>query len=391
MLYLICLAAVFVPLLVEYFMLKRWRGKVPVCIHVHGTRGKSGTTRAIATLLRAGGLRVLAKTTGDRAEYVRPDGSVVSVRRIGPPRIKEHVDMMRKAACMGADAVVAEGMALQPETVFQSEKILHASHAVITNVRPDHAETMGSGRQGVLRTLRHMIPVSGKLFTSDEEGASALNEHARSLNIPFHLVGASAIEQPVALARAVTASVLQGGGFAFESGFGSWAAAPAPLDLTTDGTPMRAYDLLSANDVVSSQLLLKGCPSGVNHLQVALLATRADRPLRTRDFMTWILAEARFDTVVVMGGHAGYALLRGFHEKSFKRLLIVRPWLAPERLLSILRERAAEGEEQGVTLYALGNVHGYGERWRKSLERLAEAVSCSNRKFLQDEGVGHAH
>src|SRR3954471_10732401 len=48
---------------------------VPVRIHVGGTRGKSTTTRLIATGLRAGGVRVLAKTTGSEPRLILPDGS----------------------------------------------------------------------------------------------------------------------------------------------------------------------------------------------------------------------------------------------------------------------------------------------------------------------------
>ena len=38
--------------------------KIPIRIHVNGTRGKSSVTRLIAAGLRAGGKRTFAKTTG---------------------------------------------------------------------------------------------------------------------------------------------------------------------------------------------------------------------------------------------------------------------------------------------------------------------------------------
>src|SRR5713226_7689666 len=48
---------------------------VPVRIHVAGTRGKSTATRLIAAGLRAGGRRVVAKTTGTEPRLILPDGS----------------------------------------------------------------------------------------------------------------------------------------------------------------------------------------------------------------------------------------------------------------------------------------------------------------------------
>src|ERR1043165_5680056 len=48
---------------------------IQVRIHVAGTRGKSTTTRLIAAALRAGGRRVVAKTTGAEPRLLLPDGS----------------------------------------------------------------------------------------------------------------------------------------------------------------------------------------------------------------------------------------------------------------------------------------------------------------------------
>ena len=65
-------------LLTMWFGALRHRARlraVPLRIHVAGTRGKSTTTRLIAAGLRAGGRRVLAKTTGSEPRLILPDGS----------------------------------------------------------------------------------------------------------------------------------------------------------------------------------------------------------------------------------------------------------------------------------------------------------------------------
>ncbi len=209
MLYWICLAVVVLPMVVERLLVRRWRARIPLLVHVHGTRGKSSTVRDCARLLREQGLNVLAKTTGDAPEYVLPDGSVKAIRRIGPPRIQEHVAILRKAARLRVDAVVVEGMALSAETVWQSERILRATHAVITNTRPDHAECMGSGRSGVAATLGLMIPENGELFTAAEEGVEQLAEISRRKNCSIRIVKSfSSLHQLGCLANAVAAAVL---------------------------------------------------------------------------------------------------------------------------------------------------------------------------------------
>lgn len=390
MLYWICLLLVLAPLLLERRRLQRGRAKVPVRIHVHGTRGKSSITRALAATLSAQGLRVLAKTTGDRAEYILPGGAVIPVRRVGPARIKEHIRMLHKAAAMGMDAVVVEGMALQPETVCLSERILQATHAVIANTRPDHAETMGNGREGVLQTLRHMIPCAGELFTADEAGADSLKEQASRKNVPCSVVKAPLTQQAPGLARAVAGSLLPVSGLPQKQSTLHFSALSSPVETEISGTPVCVYDYLSANDVLSSQLMLQARSLRTDFYTVALFATRADRPLRTRDFMNWILAETRFDAVAVMGSHAGYALLRALLSRASNRFLRVRPGLPPKALVNAMRKKALAQGRKGLTVVALGNVHGYGEKWRAAMGQAALFASGADRDAEEIEGYRHA-
>ena len=46
--------------------------RIPIRIHVNGTRGKSSVTRLIAAGLSASGLRTYAKTTGTRPRLILP-------------------------------------------------------------------------------------------------------------------------------------------------------------------------------------------------------------------------------------------------------------------------------------------------------------------------------
>lgn len=390
MLYWICFLLILAVLLMERLWLQHRRAQTPVRIHVHGTRGKSTVTRELAAALRMQGLRVLAKTTGDRPEYILPNGAITPIHRIGPARIKEHIKILHKAASMQVDAVVAEGMALQPETVYLSEKILQATHAVIVNTRPDHAETMGNGREGVLQTLRHMVPGSGELFTAEEAGADRLKEQCNLKSVPCSVVKAPATEQSLVLAQCMADALLTGREQSHNHRLSNGSAPPFLVNTEILGMPVEIYDLLSVNDVASSQLTLESFSLSADYLTVALLTARADRPLRTRDFMSWIVSESGFDVAAVMGGHAGYALLRGLFELKNQRFLWVRPWLAPERLLMAMRKKALEMNKNGLTVVALGNVHGYGEQWRAAMRQYETCPQQQIRVFNERQGIRYA-
>ncbi|HPG91529.1 MAG TPA: Mur ligase family protein, partial [Rectinema sp.] len=122
---------------------------VPIRILVNGTRGKSTVTRLIAAGLAAAGLRVYAKTTGSAARIILPDLSEREIRKHGTakrrPSIMEHKWFVREAHRAGAQAIVAECMAIRPETIGVLEtRLAHSTIGVITNVRLDHLDTMGT-------------------------------------------------------------------------------------------------------------------------------------------------------------------------------------------------------------------------------------------------------
>ncbi len=127
---------------------------IPVRIHVAGTRGKSTTTRLIAAALRAGGRRVVAKTTGSEPRLILPDGRDEIWPRRGPATIREQVGVVRRAAQLGADTIVVECMAIRPEFVFASEHhLIEATTAVITNTRADHLEDIGESTEASAQAL----------------------------------------------------------------------------------------------------------------------------------------------------------------------------------------------------------------------------------------------
>ena len=159
--------------IVEYQAHCRRLKAVPIRILVNGTRGKSTVTRLIAAGLAAGGLRVYAKTTGSAARIILPDLSEIEIRKHGSakrrPSIMEHKWFVRAARKAGAQAIVAECMAIRPETIGVLEtRLAHSTIGVITNVRLDHLDTMGTELESVAEALGESIPERGKAFVGSE-------------------------------------------------------------------------------------------------------------------------------------------------------------------------------------------------------------------------------
>ncbi|MEI1278419.1 poly-gamma-glutamate synthase PgsB [Leptospira venezuelensis] len=154
----------------EYILHISRRNQIPVRIHVNGTRGKSSVTRLIASGLREGGFQVFAKTTGTIPRLILPDGSEKNIIRYGTPNILEQKFAIQEAFKQGANAIVLECMALVPfNQKVSEEKLIKATHAVITNVREDHLEIMGPEKKDIAFALSGSIPESKVLFTSEKE------------------------------------------------------------------------------------------------------------------------------------------------------------------------------------------------------------------------------
>ena len=71
------------------YRLRRDLLRIPIRIHVNGTRGKSSVTRLIAGALREKGIITCAKTTGTLPRMILPDGSEYPVFRPSGARLSE--------------------------------------------------------------------------------------------------------------------------------------------------------------------------------------------------------------------------------------------------------------------------------------------------------------
>lgn len=204
--------------LVESHAHRRCLAKIPIRIHVNGTRGKSSVTRLIAAGLRAGGLRTCAKTTGTLPRLILPDGSEEPIERLGRANIIEQVSVTRRVAGLNVDALVVECMAVNPLLQAVCERqVVRSTHGVLTNVRPDHLDQMGPTVTDVARALCGTMPIRGRLYTAEEKHLDVVRHAARdrqseviaieasdpALVSPVEMLGFSYLEHPENVALAL--------------------------------------------------------------------------------------------------------------------------------------------------------------------------------------------
>jgi gamma-polyglutamate synthase len=368
-------AVLFVFLAVERLLMLRARRRLRHVIHVNGTRGKSSTARLIGAGLAAGGLRVLTKTTGTEARWIDVDGTERPVRRLGRASIREQARVLLTAARRRADALVVECMAVDPRLQRASERILAADIAVITNVRVDHEEVLGSDATAIARSLCAMLPRGGTLITGERALLPSIQAEAVAVGCAVAPVGAVG----AAGAAAAGAPLGQAGldGFAdnqsialevcrlcgvdpatARQGFGRARPDPGALRVlgwtARAGGAIRLLDALASNDAESVapvvRSFLDGEPAGTR--RILLLAARGDRPLRTRQLA---LLAAGFAVDEVWVNPAGWPIAR----------------IALPRARLIPRPNRLDSLAFPASIAAIGNTHGFGGRLRGFFEARA--------------------
>ncbi len=349
--------------------------RIPIRVHVNGTRGKSSVTRLIAGGLRAGGRRVLAKTTGTMARMILPDGSEVNVYRFGHPNIIEQTRVVRRAVEEEVEALVIECMAVTPELQPLSElRLIRSGVGAITNVRADHLDVMGPTLDDVAMALAQTAPRNGHLFTTERARAYLLERIARERGSETHrvpasnadfedLAGFSYIEhsENVALALAVCSHLGVDRATALS---GMQIATPDPGVLRrhtvrSGDKQVTFVNAFAANDPDSTALIWERL--GLNTRRageriIVLLTCRADRLHRSHQLVA--LAAQRFgaDHIALAGEATAAVAMRAVSLGIPRDRVSDLGGLGAERVY----ERILDLAEERAVVVGIGNIVGLG-------------------------------
>ncbi len=339
----VCLALLVALGLVERWHRDKARRRIPIRIHVNGTRGKSTVTRMIAGALREAGFPVMAKTTGTAPRVIHADGSERSVRRRGPASIREQLWFMRYAARGGARAVVVECMAIDPVLQWASEHdMVGATIGVITNTRSDHGDLMGTGREDVARALSSTIPTRGILVTGEIDARDWIASQAAALDSRVvdstsePLPGGAAHLKPWMKenARIVLAVTRRLGLDDRAAVRGMLAAVEDPGSVRTGSLSRDAgsspfLDATAANDPESLASLLESEEASASRPRLFVFNHRADRPVRLAQFAASNVWSRPSDLVLVTGDRPDLMTMRRLPRRQGSA-----PAFVPSRRLS---------------------------------------------------------
>lgn len=362
--------------------MKEWKSHqkyinaIPVRVNINGIRGKSTVTRLITGIVKEAGYKTIGKTTGTSARLIywnKLEEEPIQ-RRVEGPNISEQKMVVKKAARVGAEALVSECMAVNPDyqIIFQ-EKLLQANIGVIVNVLEDHMDVMGPTLDEVAEAFTSTIPYNGHLIIAEGPYVDYFKEEAARRKTKVIVADNSKVEdaylrkfdymlfpENVSLAMAVAKALNIDEEIALQ-GMLNANADPGAMrikEIKHNGKTAQFVNGFAANDPASTINIWKnvetqGYPS---ERLVVLMNCRDDRVDRTIQFGDDVLPHLPIDTLILIGSTVE-PIKRGVENGTIKvnKLIDLQGKTTDE-----IYQRLLETFDNNI-IYGIGNIHGAAE------------------------------
>ncbi len=305
--------------------------RIPLRITVSGTRGKSSVVRTLASVMRAAGYTVVAKTTGSEAMIILPDGSEEPVKRRGRITIMEQKNLVRKAARVNANCLITEIMSIRPENHrIETQRLLKPHLTILTNFRADHLDVVRDSLKEISDLHANDIYPGSRVLIPEEEINDFIREEVENATAELILAKAGdpglrrddsgeadlpdlncqitenlCMVAHAARLFAIPQEVIRRGIQNTHLDIGR------PRIFCFDGPngPVWFVNSFAANDPFSTLQLMERVLSLLNlenPVVSGLICLRSDRGERSRQWLDWLAGEGKgaFSQIYTLGTHA---------------------------------------------------------------------------------------
>lgn len=368
--------------------------KIPVRIHINGTRGKSSVARLIAAGLRNSGIKVICKTTGSQASIILDETTELAIKRGCTPNIIEQCKVVEFAQQQTADVLVIECMALKPELQAYSElHLIKSTHGVITNCGPDHLDVMGPGVRDVALALAGTVPINGRLYTNEKTHLDIIDRavsdrHATRIDIiapedisyeEMHRFSYIEHKENIALALTICRDL----GVDRKTALAGLVKSKPDLgamDIKTiewQGSRLSLMNAFAANDPVSSKLCWQQASMYTQQhgQKIMLVNCRQDRLDRSSQLAVMCATLSDLDKIIVVGCGRQSFIKTAIAQGISKHQLIVPVEQSPQRLVADIVELSVTS----VLIVGIGNIKEFATNLlqffeQQSLTNTAETI-----------------
>ena len=362
--------------LFENYFHQKALSNIPMRIHVNGTRGKSSVTRLIAAGLRGGNFKTFAKTTGTTPRIINESGKDIKIHRLRSASIGEQIKLIRYFSKKNPDALVIECMAVNPQYQWASEQyIIKSTLGVITNVRPDHLDEMGTTNEEIAYSLSNTIPFDSKIITAEHQAFKPLKiiseernsiierSHAEDIEKEY-LDKFPFIEHPenIALALKVCLSMGVHRDAALE---GMLKTIPDPgslfiWDIKNKKNKCKFISGFAANDPSSTKMVWNLIDKRFNCKSCIFLNTRNDRRYRTVQLIELVLTDIKPDLFIIRADNIKSILSN--HKIDKNRVIIFNMSSSPDELVDSIVDL------NNYYILGIGNIVDWGEKFINKLK-----------------------
>tara|TARA_B100000674_G_scaffold469223_1_gene455839 strand:+ start:4281 stop:5444 length:1164 start_codon:yes stop_codon:yes gene_type:complete len=366
--------------LIEFRIHQNSLSKIPIRIHVNGSRGKSSVVRLIASGLRSGGIKTVAKTTGTSPRIIDEFGVDKYIHRLRSASIGEQISLIRHFSKIKPDALVIECMAVNPQYQWISEhKIVKSTIGVMTNVRPDHLDEMGISIDQITKSMSNTIPFNGILVTAEGKQSSILKSIASERMSEFYKTSVNNIDnkdisnfeylehkENISLALEVCKLCGVDKSIALK-GMSKCTPDPGALTIWKMQFNKNVFEFINAfaaNDPASTLKTWELVNERLNREKFAIfLNTRLDRQYRTIQLIDLIFKKLKPE-ILILRGENFPSELNDLSKKNKKIKIYKFPYsIKQSDLIKFFDESLS-----GYVILGVGNIVGWGETLMKQMK-----------------------